>query len=55
MLTARAENHLHGIGDLADTIARLRLFEEAGADVLYAPGVTRLEDIRRIVDSVDRP
>jgi 2-methylisocitrate lyase-like PEP mutase family enzyme len=55
VLTARAENHLHGIGDLADTIARLRLFEEAGADVLYAPGVTRLEDIRRIVDSVDRP
>ncbi|HXQ44138.1 MAG TPA: isocitrate lyase/phosphoenolpyruvate mutase family protein [Acidimicrobiales bacterium] len=55
VLTARAENHLHGIDDLADTIARLQRYQEAGADVLYAPGVTRLEDIRQIVASVDRP
>jgi len=55
VLTARAENHLHGRHDLADTVARLRAYQEAGADVLFAPGVTRLEDIRRIVDSVDRP
>lgn len=55
VLTARAENHLHGVTDLADTIARLRAYEEAGADVLYAPGITRLEDIRRVVDSVELP
>jgi 2-methylisocitrate lyase-like PEP mutase family enzyme len=55
VLTARAENHLHGRHDLADTITRLRHYGEAGADVLYAPGVTRLEDIRQIVDSVNRP
>jgi 2-methylisocitrate lyase-like PEP mutase family enzyme len=55
VLTARAENHLHGRHDLADTITRLRHYREAGADVLYAPGVTRLDDIRQIVDSVDRP
>jgi 2-methylisocitrate lyase-like PEP mutase family enzyme len=55
VLTARAENHLHGVTDLADTIARLRAYEEAGADVLYAPGITRLEDIRLLVDSVGLP
>jgi 2-methylisocitrate lyase-like PEP mutase family enzyme len=55
VLTARAENHLHGVDDLADTIARLQAYQEAGADVLYAPGVTKLEDIRSIVSSVDRP
>jgi 2-methylisocitrate lyase-like PEP mutase family enzyme len=55
VLTARAENHLHGVTDLADTIARLRAYEEAGADVLYAPGITRLEDIRQVVDSVGLP
>jgi 2-methylisocitrate lyase-like PEP mutase family enzyme len=55
VLTARAENHLHGIHDLADTIARLQRYQEAGADVLYAPGVTRLTDIRQIVENVDRP
>jgi 2-methylisocitrate lyase-like PEP mutase family enzyme len=55
VLTARAENHLHGITDLADTIARLQAYEEAGADVLYAPGIAGLEDIRRVVDSVDLP
>lgn len=55
VLTARAENYLHGRPDLADTIARLQAYQQAGADVLYAPGLTRLEDIRSVVSSVDRP
>ncbi|HXP18972.1 MAG TPA: isocitrate lyase/phosphoenolpyruvate mutase family protein [Streptosporangiaceae bacterium] len=55
VLTARAENHLRGNPDLADTIARLQSYAEAGADVLYAPSVTAAEDIRRLVASVDRP
>jgi 2-methylisocitrate lyase-like PEP mutase family enzyme len=55
VLTARAENHLYGVTDLADTIARLRAYQEAGADVLYAPGLVSLEDIRRLVSSVDLP
>jgi 2-methylisocitrate lyase-like PEP mutase family enzyme len=55
VLTARAENHLHGRPDLADTIARLQAYQEAGADVLYAPGLRSLEDITRLVASVDCP
>jgi 2-methylisocitrate lyase-like PEP mutase family enzyme len=55
VLTARAENHIRGHPDLADTIARLQAYQEAGADVLYAPGLTSAEDIRRVVTSVDRP
>ena len=55
VLTARAENHLYGVTDLADTIARLQAYQEAGADVLYAPGLVDLEDIRRLVSSVDLP
>ena len=55
MLTARAENYLQGRPDLADTISRLQAYQAAGADVLYAPGLTRLEDIRQVVASVDRP
>ncbi len=55
VVTARAENHLHGREDLADTIARLQAYQAAGADVLYAPGPTRAEDLRAIVSSVDRP
>jgi 2-methylisocitrate lyase-like PEP mutase family enzyme len=55
VLTARAENHIHARDDLDDTIARLQAFQEAGADVLYAPGLTDLDDIRRVVRSVDRP
>ncbi len=55
MLTARAENYLHGQPDLADTIQRLQAYQEAGADVLYAPGLTSLADIRTVVSSVDRP
>jgi 2-methylisocitrate lyase-like PEP mutase family enzyme len=55
VLTARAENHLRGRPDLADTIDRLQAYQQAGADVLYAPGLTRLADIRQVVASVDRP
>jgi 2-methylisocitrate lyase-like PEP mutase family enzyme len=52
VLTARAENHLHGRDDLDDTIARLQAYEAAGADVLYAPGLTKLDDIEEVVRSV---
>ena len=55
VITGRAENHIHGRDDLADTIARLQAYQEAGADVLYAPGLTSAEDIRQVVSSVDRP
>jgi 2-methylisocitrate lyase-like PEP mutase family enzyme len=55
VLTARAENHLYEAADLADTIVRLQAFQEAGADVLYAPGLSRLEDIRQLVSSVEVP
>lgn len=55
VLTARAENYLHGRPDLADTITRLQAYQEAGADVLYAPGLTDLGEIREVVASVDRP
>jgi 2-methylisocitrate lyase-like PEP mutase family enzyme len=54
-LTARAENYLHGRLDLRDTIARLQAYQEAGADVLYAPGLTTKDDIATLVSSVDRP
>lgn len=55
VLTARAENHLYGRDDLADTIARLQRYGEAGADVLYAPGLTRPGDIAEVVRSVGKP
>jgi 2-methylisocitrate lyase-like PEP mutase family enzyme len=55
ILTARAENYLVGQPNLADTIARLQAYQEAGADVLYAPGLTSKEDIAAVVSSVDRP
>jgi 2-methylisocitrate lyase-like PEP mutase family enzyme len=55
MLTARAENYLHGRPDLKDTIHRLRTYQEAGADVLYAPGLTTKEEIGAVINSVDRP
>jgi 2-methylisocitrate lyase-like PEP mutase family enzyme len=55
VLTARAENHLHGRDDLADTIARLQAYEAAGADVLYAPGLASLDDIREVVRAVGKP
>jgi 2-methylisocitrate lyase-like PEP mutase family enzyme len=55
MLTARAENHIRGNPDLEDTIARLRAYEEAGADVLYAPGLRTVEDIRAVCEAVSKP
>jgi 2-methylisocitrate lyase-like PEP mutase family enzyme len=55
VLTARAENHIRGNPDLADTIARLQAYQEAGADVLYAPGVVAADDVRALVGDVDRP
>jgi 2-methylisocitrate lyase-like PEP mutase family enzyme len=55
VLTARSENYLHGRADLADTIARLQAFGDAGADVVYAPGLTDLADIRQVIASVNRP
>jgi 2-methylisocitrate lyase-like PEP mutase family enzyme len=55
VLTARAENHIHGRQDLGDTIERLQSYQDAGADVLFAPGLSDPDDIRRVVESVDRP
>jgi 2-methylisocitrate lyase-like PEP mutase family enzyme len=55
VLTARAENHLRGRSDLDDTIARLRAYQDAGADVLYAPGLRSMEELRAVLDSVERP
>ncbi len=55
LLTARAENYLHGRPDLDDTIKRLQAFEEAGADVLYAPALPSLEAIRTVCQSVSKP
>lgn len=54
-LTARAENYLVGRPDLKDTIERLQMYQEAGADVLYAPGLTTRDDIAAVVRSLDRP
>ena len=55
LVTARAENYLHGRPDLEDTIARLQAFAEAGAPVLYAPGLPDLAAIRRVCEAVERP
>ena len=55
LLTARAENYLHGRPNLDDTIRRLQSFADAGADVLYAPGLTSLEAIREVCASVSKP
>lgn len=55
VLTARAENYLHGRPDLKDTIARLQAFEAAGADVLYAPGLPDLDAIRAVCSEVSKP
>ncbi|AEV82911.1 2-methylisocitrate lyase [Actinoplanes sp. SE50] len=55
VLTARAENLLYGIDDLDDTIARLRAYREAGADVVYAPGLRTAADITRVVTDVPAP
>ncbi len=55
VLTARAENHLYGIDDLDDTIARLQAYRDAGADVVYAPGIASLASIQHLVSEVDCP
>jgi 2-methylisocitrate lyase-like PEP mutase family enzyme len=55
MLTARADNYFYGIQNLGDTIERLQAYQEAGADVLFAPGLRTREDIRAVLSSVDRP
>jgi len=54
-LTARAENHIRGHPVLDDTIARLRAFEDAGADVLYAPGLRTVDEIRAVCKAVSKP
>jgi 2-methylisocitrate lyase-like PEP mutase family enzyme len=55
ILTARCENHIRGVTDLKDTIARLQAYEAAGAHVLYAPGLTDLDQIRQVVEAVAAP
>lgn len=55
VLTARADNYFHGVKDLDDTIARLQDFDAAGAQVLYAPGLESIDDIRAVIASVSRP
>ena len=55
MLVARAENYLHGRPDLDDTIRRLQAYEAAGAEVLYAPGITQPDDIRAVCSAVKKP
>lgn len=55
LITARAENFLHGQPDIADTVRRLLAYEEAGADVLYAPGLTTIEQVRTITSALRRP
>jgi 2-methylisocitrate lyase-like PEP mutase family enzyme len=55
VLTARAENFIHRRPDLADTVTRLQRYQEAGADVLFAPGVVQAGDLRQLVAEVDRP
>jgi 2-methylisocitrate lyase-like PEP mutase family enzyme len=55
VLTARADNYFHGVLDLADCIDRLQAFQDAGADVLYAPGLTDPKKIASVISSVDRP
>lgn len=55
VLTARAENHLYGLDDLDDTVARLVAYRDAGADVVYAPGLTDAAAIARVVDEVGIP
>ncbi len=55
LVTARAENFLHGRPDLDDTIKRLQAFEKAGADVVYAPGLPSLDAIRTVCSAVEKP
>jgi 2-methylisocitrate lyase-like PEP mutase family enzyme len=55
VLTARCENYLHGKADFDDTLERLLAYQAAGADVLYAPGMQDIDDLRRLIDAVDLP
>jgi 2-methylisocitrate lyase-like PEP mutase family enzyme len=55
VLVGRAENHIRGVDDLADTIARLQAYEAAGADCLYAPGLRSVEQIRAVCEAVTKP
>jgi 2-methylisocitrate lyase-like PEP mutase family enzyme len=55
VITARAENLIHGVHDLDDTIARLQAYQQAGADVVFAPGIRDAEQVRAVVSSVDVP
>ena len=55
VLTGRAENHIRGVDDLGDTIARLVAYRDAGADVLYAPGLSTFEQVTAVVDAVQAP
>jgi 2-methylisocitrate lyase-like PEP mutase family enzyme len=55
VLTARSENALYGVDDMDDTVARLRAYRDAGADVVYAPRLTAVDDIRRVVEATDAP
>ena len=55
MLCARAENYLHGRADLGDTIKRMQAYQEAGADVLFAPGLNTSDEVREMCRSIDRP
>ncbi|HET7170849.1 MAG TPA: isocitrate lyase/phosphoenolpyruvate mutase family protein [Gaiellales bacterium] len=55
VLTARAENHLHGVTDLDDTIARLVAYRSVGADCVYAPGLTEPDQIAAVVEAVEAP
>jgi 2-methylisocitrate lyase-like PEP mutase family enzyme len=55
LITARAENFFRGVGDLEDTLARLQSYQQAGADVVYAPGIRTREQIQAVVTAVDVP
>src|SRR5215213_8687949 len=55
VLTGRAENHIRGVDDLDDTIARLIAYRDAGADAVYAPGLADLDQIARVVQAVGVP
>ena len=55
VLTGRAENHFRGVDDLDDTIARLLAYRDAGADVLYAPGLASIDDVTAVVEAIRVP
>jgi 2-methylisocitrate lyase-like PEP mutase family enzyme len=55
VITARAENHIHGVDNLQDTIARLQSYDQVGADVLFAPGLRGAEEIRTVVENITAP